>query len=103
LCISQDSQGIIFDKKVFNLVYLANCLSILALKFVHQNQGTAIKGILKDDLEALEILCPPLSEQNKIAEILSTWDRAIETLDKLIEAKNRLKKGLMQKLLTGKV
>lgn len=86
LCISQDSQGIIFDKKVFNLVYLANCLSILAQKFVYQNQGTAIKGILKDDLEALEVICPPLLEQKKIAEVISTWDRAIETSSKLITA-----------------
>lgn len=102
LCISQDSQGIIFDKNIFDLIYLANYLSILAQRFIHLNQGSAIKGILKEDLASLEILCPPLSEQKKIAEILSTWDRAIETLDKLISAKTRLKKGLMQKLLNSR-
>lgn len=103
LCISQDSQGIIFDKNIFDLIYLANYLSVLAQRFVHLNQGSAIKGILKEDLASLEILCPPLPEQKKIAEILSTWDQAIDTLDKLISAKTCLKKGLMQKLLTGKV
>lgn len=51
----------------------------------------------------LSIPLPPLPEQKKIAEILSTWDRAIEATEKLIEAKTKLKKGLMQKLLTGKV
>jgi len=51
----------------------------------------------------LQFIMPPVEEQKKITEILSAWDRAIETLDKLIEAKTRLKKGLMQKLLTGKV
>lgn len=46
---------------------------------------------------------PPLPEQRRIAEILTTWDRAIEQTEKLIEAKKRLKKGLMQQLLTGKL
>ncbi len=46
---------------------------------------------------------PPLPEQKKIAEILSTWDRAIEQVGKLIDAKQRLKKGLMQQLLTGRM
>jgi type I restriction enzyme, S subunit len=45
---------------------------------------------------------PPLPEQRKIADILSTWDEALEKLDTLIQAKERLKKALMQQLLTGK-
>lgn len=49
------------------------------------------------------VALPPLPEQRKIAEILSTWDRAIEQTEKLIDAKERLKKGLMQQLLTGKL
>lgn len=43
------------------------------------------------------------SEINKIAEILITWDKAIELKEKLIEQKKEQKKGLMQKLLTGEV
>jgi type I restriction enzyme S subunit len=46
---------------------------------------------------------PPLSEQRKIAEILGTWDEALEKLDALIQAEERRKKALMQQLLTGKV
>jgi restriction endonuclease S subunit len=38
----------------------------------------------------------------KITEILSTWDAAIEQTRKLIDAKKRRKKALMQQLLTGK-
>lgn len=45
---------------------------------------------------------PPLPEQRKIADILSTWDKALETLDALITAKDRQKQALMQQLLTGK-
>lgn len=45
----------------------------------------------------------PVSEQRKIAAILSTWDRAIELTEKLIAAKQKRKQALMQQLLTGKV
>jgi len=45
---------------------------------------------------------PPLPEQKKIAEILSTWDRAIEVVERLIENSQAQKKALMQQLLTGK-
>lgn len=70
---------------------------------VNKSQGLAIKGITKDELKELNLLLPPLAEQEKIAEILGTWDEAIEKLSNLIEQKKLLKKGLMQKLLTGKV
>ena len=43
---------------------------------------------------------PPISEQKKIAEILTTVDEAIEKTDQIIEKTKEVKKGLMQKLLT---
>ena len=43
---------------------------------------------------------PPLLEQKKIAEVLTTVDQAIEKVDEAIEKTQRLKKGLMQELLT---
>ncbi len=45
---------------------------------------------------------PPLPEQKKIAKILSTWDRAIEVVEGLIENSQAQKKALMQQLLTAK-
>ncbi|SKC30711.1 EcoKI restriction-modification system protein HsdS [Photobacterium piscicola] len=45
---------------------------------------------------------PPIPEQRKIAQILSTWDRGIATTEKLIDASKQQKKALMQQLLTGK-
>lgn len=50
----------------------------------------------------LPVPLPPLPEQKKIARILSTWDKAIETVEKLIEYSKAQKKALMQQLLTGK-
>jgi len=45
---------------------------------------------------------PPLPEQRKIADILTTWDEALTQLDALIEAQERRKRALMQQLLTGR-
>lgn len=45
---------------------------------------------------------PPDCEQRRIAEILATWDRAIETAEALIASGRQQKAALMQALLTGK-
>ncbi|SFB70981.1 type I restriction enzyme, S subunit [Microbulbifer thermotolerans] len=45
---------------------------------------------------------PPLPEQKKIAQILSTWDKAITTTEQLLANSLQQKKALMQQLLTGK-
>lgn len=44
---------------------------------------------------------PPLTEQIAIANLLSKWDKAIDTVSELIVQKERCKKWLMQQLLTG--
>jgi len=64
--------------------------------------GAAQKNISSSDIESLTVLVPPFPEQKKIARILSTWDKAIETIEKLIENSQQQKKALMQQLLTGK-
>lgn len=55
-----------------------------------------------DIVKGYKILIPPLPEQRKIAEVLSTWDRAIEKQTQLVEKLELRKKGLMQQLLTGR-
>ncbi|HGS5725209.1 TPA: restriction endonuclease subunit S [Vibrio parahaemolyticus] len=62
----------------------------------------AQKNINLQVLKPLEILTPPYEEQRKIAQILSTWDKAIATTEKLIDTSKQQKKALMQQLLTGK-
>jgi len=54
------------------------------------------------DFRNFTFLLPPLPEQRRIAAILGTWDNAITLTEQLIAAKQKLKKGLMQVLLTGK-
>jgi len=65
--------------------------------------GSTILHINTKDLKRFRIPLPPLPEQQKIAAILSTWDRAIDLTEKLIAAKQKRKQALMQQLLTGKV
>ncbi len=63
--------------------------------------GVTTTPIIKKSLfEKFPIPLPPLPEQKKIAEILSTVDEAIEVTDREIEKAERLKRGLMQELLT---
>ncbi len=57
----------------------------------------------RKDFLHLRFIIPPTEEQKIIVAILSTWDRAIETLNDLINARIKIRKGLMQKLLTGKM
>ncbi len=78
--------------------------SSLFLKQIHQmDSGSAMNFFGITDTGKFQISLPPLPEQRKIAEILSTWDEAIDLTAQLIAAKQRRKQGLMQQLLTGKV
>lgn len=53
-------------------------------------------------LRAFQIAVPPLSEQKLIADVLTVWERAIETTEKLIANSERQKMALLQQLLTRK-
>ena len=65
-------------------------------------QGAGRYKLNKAALEKIPLLVPPLAEQRKIAEILSTWDEAIATTEQLLANSEQQKKALMQQLLTGK-
>lgn len=64
--------------------------------------GNTIKHILASDMKKLEIPTPSVTEQKKIANILTTQDRVIELKEKRLAEKQRQKKYIMQQLLTGK-
>ncbi|MDO8885965.1 restriction endonuclease subunit S [Candidatus Oleimmundimicrobium sp.] len=64
------------------------------------NMATGTPGLNRDIAYGQVISIPSKPEQKKIAEILSTVDEGIEKTEQAIEKTERLKKGLMQKLLT---
>ncbi|MFZ4753746.1 MAG: restriction endonuclease subunit S [Chitinophagaceae bacterium] len=96
LCTSQDftSFSPIDDNSIFLGYYLKSKREIL-LSF---SQGMAIKGFTKDDISKLELLIPSISEQQKIASVLSSIDEIIIAKGQKIEALQLHKKGLLQGL-----
>ncbi len=87
-------------KEGFRTYILKN--PIIAKNLKRIATGTSVYGISKTELSKFDIILPNNPEQQKIAEILSTWDTAIQKLDSLIKAKEKQKKALMQQLLSGK-
>jgi type I restriction enzyme S subunit len=67
------------------------------------DSGSAMNFFGTTTTGKFRVVVPPLPEQHKIAEILSTWDKAISATERLIAALQQRKKGLMQRLLTGQV
>ncbi len=101
LSCNQQINAIICNELMFN-EYLYYELRIRASKIKLIAGEQVLPIINKSDFENVKILIPPLPEQRKIAEVLSTWDRAIEKQMLLVEKLELRKKGLMQQLLTGK-
>lgn len=65
------------------------------------NEATGVPSLARETLYKIQISTPPPKEQEKIAEILSTMDRAIEQTEALIAKQECIKTGLMQDLLTS--
>lgn len=65
--------------------------------------GTTVLGIQGKELHNMLISLPPVTEQEKIADILSTWDDAITKQEQLIEQKRVFKKGIMQQIFSQKI
>jgi type I restriction enzyme S subunit len=64
------------------------------------NTGTAILNFGPSHLNQMKIICPKLKEQQKISSVLSNVDDTLQKTNQIIEQTQRLKKGMMQKLLT---
>jgi len=78
------------------------CQSRLYWDHITSSQaGSTLKNISLPVLRSLNVPLPSsIEEQQKIAEILSTVDEAIQKTNEIIAKTERLKKGLMQELLT---
>lgn len=95
---------IVFNKKVYTN-FIAYYLNTGKGKSAIQSLpagSTSVAAIYWKDLKNIQLLLPSLGEQQKIVQILSTWDKAISVTEKLLTNSQRQKKALMQQLLTGK-
>ncbi|EFO2125892.1 restriction endonuclease subunit S, partial [Escherichia coli O106] len=91
-------------KDSVNLDFIYYVLSSSKTQAFYESEltGTTIRNLSIKSIKSTEILTPPLPEQKKIAQILSTWDKAISVTEKLLTNSQQQKKALMQQLLTGK-
>lgn len=76
--------------------------SQLYKKAIARDIGPTINQVTTGNLHSFKFAFPSRFEQEEILALLETWDMYLEKLDKKIEMKKKIKKGLMQQLLTGK-
>lgn len=72
-----------------------------AIRYEAYNTGSAQPKLNRDVCESIPVLAPPVSEQRKIAEILRTWDEALEKLEELRDVKERKLEGLVARMVHG--
>lgn len=102
--INQHTALIRLDEKKAFSQYIAYLLSSKEMnhRINRLNDSGAKAGLNLPTIRSIPIDIPPIEEQQKIAGILSTWDKAIDTTKRLIYISEQQKKALMQQLLTGK-
>ena len=98
--LSSTMVKIFLKKKLYDSKFLFYLLKTKENYLKDQTKGTGIPHVDETILRSLVIPLPPSEEQQKIAKILSTVDEAIQKTDDIIAKTERLKKGLMQELLT---
>ena len=98
---NQNAAAIIFNENQYPEFYFQYLLTQYENIRNYSNsagQSNLSGGLVKE----IKVPVPPLPEQQKIAQILSTWDKAITTTEQLLANSQHQKKALMQQLLTGK-
>jgi len=66
-------------------------------------QGTKQQNLYSDTVKKVNLIIPPLKEQEKITSVFSEIGSKIDDLESKKSSLENLKKGLMQKLLTGQI
>ena len=100
LCTNQSVALLKGNPGELDTEYLLHNLSFRYSELRSRSAGGGRAGLTKTILEQLPLPLPAVPEQSKIAEVLSTVDRAIEQTEALIAKHQRIKTGLMQDLLT---
>src|SRR5699024_7640954 len=99
-CTTNQQINTIIPTKEFDYNYLYYSLLYKTNYIKTLSAMTAVPIINKGLFSKIKLTIPPLKEQQKIAAILSSVDEAIEKTEQIIEQTEKVKKGLMQELLT---
>jgi len=89
-------------KDLIDQKFLQHYLIFRRRQLISISSGGAQPNISQEIVRIFRIPLPPLPEQQKIAEILSTIDKKLELLKRKKERFERIKRGLMDDLLTGR-
>ena len=85
----------------YSVIYMYYCFQLLKNNLVRVSSGNTFGEVSKKDFGELLLSFPPLPEQKTIADILQTWDTAIEKTEALIAAKEKQFDWFRQNVLTG--
>jgi type I restriction enzyme S subunit len=99
-CIGRGLAAIRTKKDRLSHMFLYYYLRLEGRRFEALSTGSTFKAIRMKEIEEFQVPLPPVSEQKAIVGVLGVVDSAIELADKVIAKTERLKKGLMQQLLT---
>lgn len=102
MATNQGFKSLIVDKKKADLLFINEILELCVPIFIRKSCGSTFLELSKKDVGNQLIPFPPLPEQQKIAEILSTQDKLIELYERKIEQLKTLKKGYLQKMFPKK-
>ena len=103
LITNQTFIGLVPNKTV-NVEYLFYKMSFEESRLNEMATGTTISYLSREQFEKYEITTPSTEEeQTAIANVLSSMDKEIETLNTKLEKYRNLKTAMMQQLLTGKI
>lgn len=102
IAINQDLKALYLQSNI-HVTFLFYALKFIRYKIESVSIGSTVKGINVEHLLKIYMNLPPLNEQEKIAKILDTQEKAIEKEEQYLKKLKQKKQGLMQDLLTGKV
>lgn len=99
---NQGFQSIIC-KETVNVEFIYYLMSTKKEELLKNASGSTFLEISPNKVKSLELSIPSLSEQTRIATILSDMDLEIEALEEKLHKARQIKQGMMQELLTGRV
>jgi type I restriction enzyme S subunit len=100
--INQDLKAI-FPSKRLDTKFLYYWFQKNSELIENLGSGSTVMGISLNELKNIEFHLPSKSEQTRIATILSDMDAEIQALETKLEKYRKIKLGMMQNLLTGKI
>lgn len=100
MATSQDFANYICGEDLNN-EYLAHLFRFMKPEWERLMAGSTHSTIYMDVFRNLQILLPPLEEQERIAEVLTEVDEQISSLNSLIEKKSGVRAAMMHRLLSG--